>query len=102
MGYIEHYSNYNSLNNDVVKETENTIGALIIKFCILGILLYTIIYKIFYDANDNYIKDNKGYTIISLLILIGLLFGLDIITFFKLSVFIIFGLFMLALIYKYL
>ena len=102
MGYIEHYSNYNSLNNDVVKETKNTIGALIIKFCILGILLYTIIYKIFYDANDNYIKDNKGYTIISLLILIGLLFGLDIITFFKLSVFIIFGLFMLALIYKYL
>ena len=102
MGYIEHYSNYNSLNNDVVKETKNTIGALIIKFCILGILLYTIIYKIFYDANDNYIKDNKGYTIISLLIFIGLLFGLDIITFFKLSVFIIFGLFMLALIYKYL
>ncbi|MFY8160804.1 MAG: hypothetical protein ACOVNU_05695, partial [Candidatus Kapaibacteriota bacterium] len=43
-----------------------------------------------------------GYTIISLLIFIGLLFGLDIITFFKLSVFIIFGLFMLALIYKYL
>lgn len=102
MGYIEHYSNYNSLNNDVVKETENTIGALIIKIiCILLILLY-IIYKFFYDANDNYIKDNKGYTIISLLILIGLLFGLDIITFFKLSVFIIFGLFMLALIYKYL
>jgi hypothetical protein len=102
MGYIEHYSNYNSLNNDVVKETENTIGALIIKIiCILLILLY-IIYKFFYDANDNYIKDNKGYTIISLLIFIGLLFGLDIITFFKLSVFIIFGLFMLALIYKYL
>jgi len=102
MGYIEHYSNYNSLNNDVVKETENTFGALIIKIiCILLILLY-IIYKFFYDANDNYIKDNKGYTIISLLILIGLLFGLDIITFFKLSVFIIFGLFMLALIYKYL
>lgn len=101
MGYIEHYSNYNSLNNDVVKETENTIGALIIKICILLILLY-IIYKFYYDTNDNYIKDNKGYTIISLILIIGLLFGLDIITFFKLSVFIIFGLFMLALIYKYL
>jgi len=105
MGYIEHYSNYNSLNNDVVKETENTIGALFIKFCILGILLY-IIYKINYDTDDNYIKSYSVYTIIFLLIFllifIGLLFGLDIITFFKLSVFIIFGLFMLALIYKYL
>ena len=105
MGYIEHYSNYNSLNNDVVKETENTFGALIIKFFILGILLYTI-YKFYYDANDNYIKSYSVYTIIFLLIFllifIGLLFGLDIITFFKLSVFIIFGLFMLALIYKYL
>ena len=103
MGYIEHYSNYNSLNNDVVKETKNTIGALIIKIiCILPILLY-IIYKFNYDTDNNsYIIKNKGYTIISLLILIGLLFGLDIITFFKLSVFIIFGLFMLALIYKYL
>ena len=106
MGYIEHYSNYNSLNNDVVKETENTIGALIIKFFILGILLYTIIIILYYDANDNYIKSYSVYTIIFLLIFlrifIGLLFGLDIITFFKLSVFIIFGLFMLALIYKYL
>ena len=105
MGYIEHYSNYNSLNNDVVKETENTFGALIIKFFILGILLY-IIYKINYDTDDNYIKSYSVYTIIFLLIFllifIGLLFGLDIITFFKLSVFIIFGLFMLALIYKYL
>ena len=106
MGYIEHYSNYNSLNNDVVKETENTFGALIIKFFILGILLYTIIIILYYDANDNYIKSYSVYTIIFLLIFlrifIGLLFGLDIITFFKLSVFIIFGLFMLALIYKYL
>ena len=103
MGYIEHYSNYNSLNNDVVKETENTIGALIIKFCILAAILSYPIYNFIYDTDNNsYIIKNKGYTIISLLIFIGLLFGLDIITFFKLSVFIIFGLFMLALIYKYL
>ena len=111
MGYIEHYSNYNnSLNNDVEKEAQGTKGIVIIviKILIFGILLYTIytIYTIYNDNNDtndnNYIKDNKTYLIISLILIIGLLFGLDIITFFKLSVFIIFGLFMLALIYKYL
>jgi hypothetical protein len=108
MGYIEHYSNYNnSLNNDVEKEAQGTKGIVIIviKILIFGILLYTI-YTINNDNNDNndniYIKDNKKYLIISLILIIGLLFGLDIITFFKLSVFIIFGLFMLALIYKYL
>jgi hypothetical protein len=108
MGYIEHYSNYNnSLNNDVEKEAQGTKGIVIIviKILIFGILLYTI-YTIYNDNNDtndnNYIKDNKTYLIISLILIIGLLFGLDIITFFKLSVFIIFGLFMLALIYKYL
>ena len=105
MGYIEHYSNYNnSLNNDVEKEAQGTKGIVIIviKILIFGILLYTI-YTINNDNNDNiYIKNNKTYLIISLILIIGLLFGLDIITFFKLSVFIIFGLFMLALIYKYL